>query len=158
MPLQEIYPTHIVAVSALVTDGRGRILLMRHPRRGWEFPGGQVENGEDLIAALQREVKEETGISIRVGRLVCVNSNVKREGEIPTKVMFDFLATAASGKLRVSDESPEVGWFSRVDASRMVTHPAIRSRLRIMLADKARLVYRAYSKNPYRVHSRLVVH
>ncbi|MRR10050.1 NUDIX hydrolase, partial [bacterium] len=59
------YPTHIVAVSALVRNRAGKVLLMRHPRRGWEFPGGQVEAGEDLIAALHREVKEETGITVR---------------------------------------------------------------------------------------------
>lgn len=150
MPIR--YPLHIVAVSALVSNGAGKVLLMRHPRRGWEFPGGQVENCEDLIEALQREIMEETGVSIRVGRLVCINSNVKPEGRIPTKVMFDFLARATSVKLRASVESPEVGWFERTKALKMVTHPMIRDRLNIMLARRSKLIYRVYSKNPYRVH------
>lgn len=151
------YPTHIVAVSALVRNRAGKVLLMRHPRRGWEFPGGQVEAGEDLIAALHREVKEETGITVRAGRLVCINSNVKPEGRVPTKVMFDFLATAVSGRLKTSDESPDVGWFDRTKVLGMITHPMVRDRMRILLAAKNRVVYRAYSKDPYRVHRQIVV-
>ena len=146
------YPVHIVAVSALVRNRSGKVLLMRHPVRGWEFPGGQVEPGEDLITALRREVKEETGIAIAVRRLACINSNVKPEGRIPTKVMFDFLATAVSGRLKTSDESPEVGWFDRDEVFGMITHPMIRDRMRILLAAKNRVVYRTYSKDPYRVH------
>jgi 8-oxo-dGTP diphosphatase len=145
-------PVHIVAVSALVRNKAGKVLLMRHPLRGWEFPGGQVEAGEDLFAALKREVKEETGIAIAVKRLVCINSNIKPEGSIPTKVMFDFLATATGGKRACSAESHEIGWFERDKVLRMITHPMIRDRMRIMLAAKKRIIYRAYSKNPYRVH------
>lgn len=74
-----IYPTHIVAVSALVSNRSGKVLLMRHPIRGWEFPGGQVEAGEDLVVALKREVAEETGITIAVKRLISINSNIKPE-------------------------------------------------------------------------------
>ncbi len=40
------HPQHIVAVSGLISHLDGRILLIRGPRRGWEFPGGQVEEGQ----------------------------------------------------------------------------------------------------------------
>ncbi len=43
------HPRHIAAVSALILRPDGRILLIKSPRRGWEFPGGQVEEGENLI-------------------------------------------------------------------------------------------------------------
>ena len=41
-----IHPKHIVAVSGLISHPNGKILLIRGPRRGWEFPGGQVEEGQ----------------------------------------------------------------------------------------------------------------
>ena len=79
-------PKHIVAVAGLVSDPRGRVLMIRSPRRDWEFPGGQVEEGESLTDALRREVLEETGITVSVGALVGVYSNLKSH-----IVMFDFL-------------------------------------------------------------------
>lgn len=57
-------PRHIVAVSGLVRVEEGRILMIRGSQRGWEFPSGQVEEGETLTAALRKEIKEETGIKV----------------------------------------------------------------------------------------------
>ncbi len=43
-----IAPKHIVAVADLIMDAQNCVLMICSPRRGWEFPGGQVEEGEDL--------------------------------------------------------------------------------------------------------------
>ena len=51
-----VFPTHIVAAGALVTNEKDQVLLVKNPHRGWEFPGGQIENGEDLIEGVTREV------------------------------------------------------------------------------------------------------
>ena len=45
-------PQHIVAVAGAFFNELGQILLVRTERRGWECPGGQVEEGEDLISAV----------------------------------------------------------------------------------------------------------
>jgi 8-oxo-dGTP diphosphatase len=64
-------PVHVVA--AAVFDGSGRILITRRPdhvHQGglWEFPGGKVESGESVSAALARELHEEVGIDIQQTR------------------------------------------------------------------------------------------
>lgn len=61
--------TFTIGVSGIVLDDRNRILLLRHRLResaDWELPGGFIRRGEDLQAALRRELKEETGYSVRV--------------------------------------------------------------------------------------------
>lgn len=136
-------PRHIVAVMGVVADGAGRVLLVRTPRRGWEPPGGQVERGEDLIAATEREVSEESGCRVAVGRLVGVYSNVGPPGI----VMFTFLCAHLTGEPCAGDECDGAGWFAREEALRLVTHPAQGAKLRDALAaldGAAGIVYRAY--------------
>lgn len=69
-------PRHIVAASALIRNGEGAIALVKTERRGWELPGGQIELGETLTDGLQREILEECGIKVELGKLLQVRSNV----------------------------------------------------------------------------------
>lgn len=146
-------PKHIVAVAGLVTDAAGRVLMIRSPRRDWEFPGGQVEEGENLIAALKREVWEETGVNVAVGALVGVYSNVKSH-----IVMFDFLCKALDGELQTSSESLEVAWVERSDVLARIVRSAIRDRMRDMLEFDGRIIYRAYSFDASEMHTAYTVH
>jgi len=62
-------------VVAAVIERNGRILICQRKRGSkhelkWEFPGGKVEHGEDSIAALARELREELGIEAAIGRLM----------------------------------------------------------------------------------------
>jgi mutator protein MutT len=62
----------LIIVTAAIIRRNGLILLSRrkpdaHLPNLWEFPGGKVEVGETLSAALQRELREELGIAVEVG-------------------------------------------------------------------------------------------
>lgn len=143
-----VHPKHIVAVSGLITHSDGKILLIRSPRRGWEFPGGQVEEGENLIEALKREIQEESGVTTSIGALVGVYSNTKS----PTKLMFGFLGDYLSGELRTSDESLETEWVPRDSVLQRISNSAIYDRMKDMLGFSGRVVYRVYTNDPYQVH------
>ncbi|MCE2401254.1 NUDIX hydrolase [Candidatus Poribacteria bacterium] len=142
-----VHPKHIVAVSGLVRHPNGKILLIRGPRRGWEFPGGQVEEGENLIEALEREIKEESGVTASIGSLVGVYSNIKS----PTKLAFGFLADYVRGELTTSDESLETEWVTRHSALQRVSNPIIYDRMKDMLDFSGRIIYRVYTSDPYHV-------
>ena len=142
-----VHPQHIVAVSGLISHPDGKILLIRGPRRGWEFPGGQVEEGENLIEALQREIQEEAGITASIGPLVGVYSNIKA----PTKLAFGFLGNYVCGELTTSPESLETEWIARHAALQRISHPAIYDRMKDMLDFSGRVIYRVYTNAPYQV-------
>lgn len=142
-----IHPKHIVSVSGLISHPNGKILLIRGPRRGWEFPGGQVEEGENLIEALQREIQEEAGVTASIGSLVGIYSNVKS----PTILNLGFLGDYICGELETSDESIETEWVARDSALQRVSHPVIYDRMKDMLDFSGRVIYRVYTTEPYQI-------
>jgi 8-oxo-dGTP diphosphatase len=67
-------PTKRVAAGVLLTDEIDRFLLVRPTyKRTWEIPGGVVEAEESPRDGVVREVLEELGLSLRLGRLVCID-------------------------------------------------------------------------------------
>ena len=118
------YPKHIVAAGIFVTNGDD-VLLVKTPRRGWEIPGGQIEENENLLAGARREVLEESNVVARINSLAGVYSNL---GD-PCKVIFDFVGTWISGDLKTSEETIEVEWVPRADVIKRITHPVYRDRI-----------------------------
>lgn len=137
-------PRHIVAASALITNGGGEIALVKTERRGWELPGGQIELGETLTDGLQREILEECGIKVELGRLLQVRSNLSS-----AIVIFLFQATYVGGELRPSEETPEVRWADPPTALSLISHPALSLNLRELLRDDDRVSYQAYRTKPF---------
>lgn len=115
-------PTEIrLSVSAIVwEDAPGSaLLLMRRSDNGrWGLPGGYVEKGETVTAAAVREVEEETGVRIGVGRLIGVYSDPERQviaypdGARVQAVNLCFEAAPLSkGEPTTPEETLEIGYF-----------------------------------------------
>jgi 8-oxo-dGTP diphosphatase len=140
------HPRHVVAVSGFVTDPEDGVLLVRVASRGWEMPGGQVENGENLLDALRREVEEETGCRVGVDQLIGVYSKVTP----PEMVLHLFRCRYVDGEARPREEAvPKVGWFAPEAARGLVTHPPSAQRLADALSGASAVFYRVYRLRPY---------
>ncbi len=116
-------PTEIrLSVSALVweADPGGRLLLMRRSDNGqWGLPGGYVEKGEDVATAAAREVAEETGVRIAVGRLIGVYSDPARQviaypdgGRVQAVNLCFEGRPEGQGEPTTPEETLETGYFA----------------------------------------------
>ena len=124
-------PKHIVSAATIVLNDQKEILLIKGPRRGWEMPGGQVEEGESLSDAAIRETKEESGIDIEITKFCGVFQNVN--GSICNTL---FLGKPTGGELTTSSESLEVGYFPIEKALEMVTWKNFRQRIEYCLNER----------------------
>jgi len=128
--------------------------LLKTYNHGWVFPGGQVEEGENLIDALIREIKEESGIDVEVSSLIGIYSNTgKNKGYngvkvVPTKVMMDYVCTPVGGELCISEENSESLWVAKDKVLDMIEAPAIRERYQAYLDFNGTVNYMEYVTQP----------
>jgi ADP-ribose pyrophosphatase YjhB (NUDIX family) len=97
----------------------GKVLLVRRgnePGRGkWSLPGGRIRFGERSEEAALREMREETGLEVRLRRVVDVVDVFWRSemGELLEHfVIVDFEAEVIGGELRPADDALDARWFS----------------------------------------------
>lgn len=84
-------PAIPASAGALIFDGSGQLLILKPTyKSGWTIPGGVMEaDGETPWEACQREVREECGIDVRHGQLVCMDFRRPRPGK-PGGIRFLF--------------------------------------------------------------------
>ncbi len=110
----------VLAAGAVVRDG-DRVLLVQRghdPEAGrWTLPGGRVEPGETPAQAAAREVAEETGLVVAVGREWLVLE--RPAGPDAVFEIHDFVAEPVGGTLRAGDDAADVGWFTPAELARL---------------------------------------
>lgn len=104
----------IPCVGAIVADDQGRLLMIKRghePGAGlWSIPGGRIEPGESDAEAVVREMIEETGLTVEVGRLI---GRVQRPGLNGAVIdIRDYAATVTGGTLRAGDDAADARWVA----------------------------------------------
>lgn len=104
-----------LTVLCLIQDGN-RVLLQNRVKNDWKgytLPGGHVEADESFVDAVVREMKEETGLSIKNPRIVGIKHFPMENGRY---IVLLFKATEFEGTV-VSSEEGEMEWISLDDLS-----------------------------------------
>ena len=117
---------HGIAVKALVQNTLGEYLLIKrndenvHGPGKWEIPGGRIDPGEDPYDGLHREVHEEVGLSIAVGRPLAVSHFMRDDDQVI--VMIVFLAILEEGTdVVLSSEHTDFEWLGHDEAMEKIT-------------------------------------
>ncbi len=111
----------IIAADAVIIR-KGRVLLEKRdssPFRGkWCLPGGQLEEDETIEETCVREVREETGMEVKISKTFGVYSTPGRD---PRGISMSavFLCKVIGGELSASKESSDLKWFSKEQAGKL---------------------------------------
>ncbi|HJT56002.1 MAG TPA: NUDIX domain-containing protein [Ktedonobacteraceae bacterium] len=138
--------TLIPAASAIIANEHGEILLhQRSDNNFWALPGGTMEIGENIRQTVIREAREETGLEVQPQRIVGIYSDPKHvieypDGEVRQEFSICFACRIVGGKLRTSDESFAIRFFSPHDLERLNMHESTHIRIQHFLE---------HSQNPF---------
>lgn len=126
-----MFPKYKVACAVMVLNKDNKVLLVQNPIRGWEFPGGYLEEGEAIKEAAVREVEEESGINIHLKNFCGIVQNIKKR-----VCVLLFSAMPISGELTTSRETLNVDYFTIDEALKKVTRKYYRDQILYCLDEK----------------------
>jgi ADP-ribose pyrophosphatase YjhB (NUDIX family) len=125
-----------IGCSAFVFDSkREKVLLIQRTDDGkWAVPGGAMMAGESLSEACEREVLEETGLKIKVNRLLSVYTSPHRllmypDGNKWQPVNLHFETEIVDGALTVNEEAAAFGFFSLLETGNLAMYGMDRMRV-----------------------------
>lgn len=134
MALQRLYPALGVAAKAIVVNTTGEVLIIRRSPRSsfwpgsWDLPGGKMDDRERLADTMVREVREETGLTVRASEAVPFHvSHFVKEPFWVTCVTF--ICPAFEGEVRLSTEHVAHAWVVPGGHHGRVYAPAIEEQL-----------------------------
>ena len=114
-----------VTAKAVVINQDGNVLLLRRSKTDtrrplqWDFPGGLVEDGEEFLMAVSREIAEETGIRVQPDKLYLVSTDTASlDGETAACWLF-FMCQTTQTSVRLSYEHDDYTWVSLEQAIRI---------------------------------------
>lgn len=138
MPGAREYPDRPMVGVGGVVILKGRALLIRRggpPLEGqWSIPGGMLEVGETLIEGVRRELSEETGVEVEVGKLIEVFERINLDGAGKIRyhfVVLDYLCEAVRGEARAGSDVTDVAWAA---ASELGSYSLTETATRVILS------------------------
>lgn len=128
-----------IAVSAgIFRDGKLLLTRRANDPKGvrWTFPGGRIESGETMAEALQREILEETGLTIEIAGSAGVREMLHAQSGHGHFIILPFAARWVSGEIALNDELAEARWFDPDETGGLTVTEGLHE----VIADARRIV------------------
>jgi len=117
----------LVGATAIITNNKKQILLSKRKNHGlfypgyWNLPGGLIELGETAEQAVQREVKEEIGVTIKPIKYTgkYYEKIIYKNKKVYETITLPFYSKIIKGKPKPLDETIEVKWFNPKEIKKM---------------------------------------
>ncbi len=128
--------------AVIFDEARTKVLLTKRKDNGlWCLPGGKMESGESVEECCTREVFEETGLEVRTMRLISVYSNrdqlvVYPDGKKVQIVVLSFEVVITGGKLGLSEETTDAGFYTLPEIEQMPMHGRHKERVEDALLNQ----------------------
>jgi 8-oxo-dGTP diphosphatase len=147
--------TCYAAAGALITDPKDRVLLVKpNYRHYWTLPGGMVDGGETPEDACARELGEELGLGLHIGRLLVIDwaPAYGRRPRPITYFLFDAGTLADPGQIRLQENELEHWAFvpPRQAAARLAPHTAARLPVAVAARNSGTTIYLPQAPDPVR--------
>lgn len=111
----------ISSVMSIILNSSGSILILKDRKRRWTLAGGQIDKHESQTQALLREVKEETGLKIKLlKKLWKTTKRYGKKNKKRAKVFLSLVSKKASRKLKLSFEHLKAKWVKPKAALKML--------------------------------------
>ena len=119
----------LIIVSAIIKNEKDKVLLLQRSKKSsypghWQLVEGKLKEDELPLGALEREVKEETGVKVSQIKMNTVTYNeIEAKGlkYLCFRIVFD--AKVVSSKIKTSDEHISFGWFNKDEAIKLPLLP-----------------------------------
>ncbi len=148
-------PTHIVTTGIFVENESHQVLMVNHPTRGWEMPGGILDKGENIMESIQRQLDKQGNWSIQSHQLIAVYSNIQEDFVhdriLPTKIIFDFRCSI-SGDQSIEGEALEsMKWVNSSELIALPLSEIMKMRIDNYLKFNRSVIYTSYMREPFEV-------
>lgn len=141
--MRRSYPTRpLVGVGAVIKKGRRVVVVRRSApplKNQWSIPGGLVEVGETLRQAVAREAREETGLTVKVGKLLEVFERILPGARGRARyhfVLLDYLCRPVRGRLRAGSDAARARWVSARELHKLPIAASAKGVIRMALARR----------------------
>ena len=131
-------PRIVLIVRGILENDKGELLLIKRSDKDswkpgfWEFPGGKLDPGQDVYIAFEREVLEETGLSVKpIKPLFFVDSYINPRYKYPGLpfVMIIGKGIVSGGKITLSDDHSDFKWLKPEEALKLDITPETKKAL-----------------------------